>query len=115
MLFKPFQQLLAILAALCLIGVDCSQNCLADSADIVVYGGTSSGIIAAIQAKRMGKSVVLIEPSNHLGGLTTGGLGATDIGNKSAIGGLARDFYHRVWQHYQNDAAWTRETREQYE
>ena len=51
--------------------------------DVVVYGGTSAGIIAAIQAERMGKSVVLIEPSNHLGGLTTGGLGATDIGNKA--------------------------------
>ena len=62
----------------------------------------------------MGKSVVLIEPSNHIGGLTTGGLGATDIGNKAAIGGLARDFYHRVWRHYQNDAAWNRETRQQY-
>jgi hypothetical protein len=84
-------------------------------ADIVVYGGTSSGVVAALQARRMGKSVVLIEPSSHLGGLTTGGLGATDIGNKSAIGGLAREFYHRVWQYYQNDAAWTRETRRQYE
>src|SRR5436309_1515678 len=80
-----------------------------DTADIVVYGGTSSGIIAAIQARRMGKTVVLLEPSNHVGGLTTGGLGATDIGNKSAIGGLARDFYHRVWKHYQVDAAWNRE------
>jgi hypothetical protein len=77
--------------------------------DIVVYGGTSAGITAAIQAQRMGKSVALIEPSNHLGGLTTGGLGATDIGNKQAIGGLARDFYHRIWQYYQNDAVWTRE------
>src|SRR4051812_14137498 len=85
-----------------------------ETADIVIYGGTSSGTIAAVQAHRMGKSVVLIEPSNHIGGLTTGGLGATDIGNKSAIGGLAHDFYHRVWQHYQNDAAWTRETRQQY-
>jgi glycine/D-amino acid oxidase-like deaminating enzyme len=83
-------------------------------ADIVIYGGTSSGIIAAVQAHRLGKSVVLVEPSNHLGGLTTGGLGATDIGNKAAIGGLARDFYHRIWQHYENDAVWNRETRTQY-
>ena len=85
-----------------------------ENVDIVIYGGTSSGIVAAIQAKQMGKSVVLIEPSNHLGGLTTGGLGATDIGNKQAIGGLARDFYHRIWQHYQNDAAWVRETQAEY-
>jgi hypothetical protein len=85
-----------------------------ETVDVVIYGGTSSGIIAAVQAQRMGKSVVLIEPSNHIGGLTTGGLGATDIGNKVVIGGLAREFYHRVWQHYQNDTAWTRETRQQY-
>jgi hypothetical protein len=86
----------------------------ADAVDIVVYGGTSAGIVAAIQAKSMGKSVVLVEPSNHLGGLTTGGLGATDIGNKQVIGGLARAFYHRIWEHYQNDDAWVRETREAY-
>src|SRR5437773_2279696 len=50
--------------------------------DIVVYGGTSGGVIAAVQAVVMGKSVVLVEPGKHLGGLTSGGLGATDIGNK---------------------------------
>jgi len=86
----------------------------AEAVDIVVYGGTSSGIIAAIEAKRSGKSVVLIEPSNHLGGLTTGGLGATDIGNKGVIGGLARDFYHRIWKQYQDDAAWVHENRDAY-
>jgi predicted dehydrogenase len=84
------------------------------SVDIVVYGGTSAGIIAAIQAKRMGKSVALIEPSNHLGGLTTGGLGATDIGNKQVIGGLARDFYRRVRTYYENDQAWIHERRDAY-
>lgn len=82
--------------------------------DVLVYGGTSSGIVAAIQARRMGKSVLLIEPSNHLGGLTTGGLGATDIGNKAVIGGLARDFYHRIWRYYGSNDAWTFETRDQY-
>lgn len=85
-----------------------------ESFDIVIYGGTSSGIVAAVEAKRLGKSVVLIEPSRHLGGLTTGGLGATDIGNKQAIGGLARDFYHRVWKFYRNDAAWVHGTRAAY-
>lgn len=50
--------------------------------DIVIYGGTSAGVAAALQSSRMGKSVVLIEPSNRIGGLTTGGLGQTDIGNK---------------------------------
>jgi NADPH-dependent 2,4-dienoyl-CoA reductase/sulfur reductase-like enzyme len=82
--------------------------------DLVIYGGTSGGIAAAIQAARMGKTAVLIEPTQHLGGLTTGGLGATDIGNKQAIGGVAREFYGRVWKHYNDPANWTRETREQY-
>jgi hypothetical protein len=82
--------------------------------DVVVYGGTSAGITASIQAQRMGKSVVLLEPSNHLGGLTTGGLGATDIGNKRVIGGLARGFYRRVFEHYQNDDMWLHESREEY-
>ncbi|MGH7139732.1 MAG: FAD-dependent oxidoreductase [Pirellulales bacterium] len=75
--------------------------------DVVVYGGTSAGVAAAVQAARLGKSVVLIEPARHLGGLTSGGLGATDIGNKGAIGGLSRDFYRRVGKHYGTDEAWT--------
>ncbi|MHB8971778.1 MAG: FAD-dependent oxidoreductase [Pirellulaceae bacterium] len=74
--------------------------------DVVIYGGTSAGVAAAIQVQRMGKIAVLIEPGEHLGGLTSGGLGATDIGNKQAIGGLAREFYRRVWQHYQRPEAW---------
>lgn len=82
--------------------------------DVVVYGGTSGGIVAAVQVARMGKSVVLVEPGKHLGGLTTGGLGATDIGNKGAIGGISREFYHRVFLHYQKPDAWKQETPEQY-
>jgi hypothetical protein len=102
------------LAAIVLSVVLCVRVDGAETADIIIYGGTSSGIIAAIQAQRMGKSVILIEPSKHLGGLTTGGLGATDIGNKQAIGGLARQFYYLVSLYYQNDAAWTHETRDDY-
>jgi hypothetical protein len=83
--------------------------------DVVVYGGTSGGLIAAIQAAKMGKSTVLIEPGRHLGGLTSGGLGATDIGNKKAIGGLSREFYHRIWQHYQQTSAWKQETAQDYQ
>ena len=64
--------------------------------EIVIYGGTSSGIAAAIQSSRMGKSVVLIEPTNRIGGLTTGGLGQTDIGKKQAIGGISREFYENI-------------------
>lgn len=84
------------------------------SYDIVIYGGTSAGIAAAIQSSRMGKSVVLIEPSNHLGGLTTGGLGATDIGNKQAIGGISREFYQNIKKHYDNPENWLLQTREEY-
>ena len=84
------------------------------SYDVVVYGGTSGGVTAAIQTAKLGKTVVLIEPTKFLGGLTTGGLGATDIGNKKAIGGMSREFYHRIWQFYQNDKAWVQQTREQY-
>ena len=69
-------------------------------ADLCIYGGTASGVAAAVQAARMGKTAVIAEFGNHLGGLTSGGLGATDIGNKAAIGGIAREFYHRVALHY---------------
>jgi hypothetical protein len=79
--------------------------------DVVVYGGTSAGVAAAVQAARMGKNVVLIEPGKHLGGLTSGGLGATDIGNKGAIGGLSREFYQRIRKYYQDDAVWKQEKR----
>ncbi|MFO7258162.1 MAG: FAD-dependent oxidoreductase [Bacteroidota bacterium] len=82
--------------------------------DVVVYGGTSGGIAAAIQCSRMRKSVVLIEPSQRLGGLTTGGLGQTDIGNKSAIGGIAREFYQNIRKHYDDPANWKWQRREEY-
>jgi len=82
--------------------------------DVCVYGGTAAGVTTAIQSRRMGKTVVLLESGNHLGGMTSGGLGATDIGNKAAIGGLARDFYHRVAHHYAREDAWYFEPREDY-
>jgi hypothetical protein len=68
--------------------------------DICVYGGTSGGVIAAVQGDRLGKSVSLAVFDTQLGGLTSGGLGATDVGNKDTIGGLAREFYRRVGSHY---------------
>ncbi|MEM8489160.1 MAG: FAD-dependent oxidoreductase [Bacteroidota bacterium] len=83
-------------------------------ADLIVYGGTSAGVVAAVQASRMGNSVILVGPDIHLGGLTAGGLGWTDSGNTEAIGGVAREFYHRIWQHYQQEEAWVWETQEEY-
>ncbi len=82
--------------------------------DVVVYGGTASGVIAAVQAKKLGKSVIVVSPDKHLGGLASGGLGFTDTGNKAVIGGLSRDFYHRVWQHYDQEKSWTWQKKAEY-
>jgi len=82
--------------------------------DVVVYGGTSGGIAAALQVKRMGGSVVVIEPTKRIGGLTTGGLGQTDIGNKAAIGGVSIEFYQRIRKHYSDEASWKWQPRESY-
>src|SRR5262245_56361659 len=84
------------------------------SCDIVIYGGTAGGVAAAVQGARMGKAVVLIEPGRHIGGLTSGGLGATDIGNKAAIGGISREFYRRLGAHYADDRSWKFQKREAY-
>jgi len=75
--------------------------------DVCVYGGTSAGVVAALTTARLGKSVVLVEPGRHLGGMTTGGLGYTDFGNKAVIGGISRDFYKQVGKHYGKEEAWT--------
>lgn len=82
--------------------------------DVVVYGGTSAGITAAIQASRLGKSVILLEPSKYLGGLSTSGLGYTDTGNKQAIGGLSREFYQRIKKSYDNPELWKYEKSDEY-
>lgn len=82
--------------------------------DIVIYGGTSAGVAAALQSSRMGKSVVLIEPTNRIGGLTTGGLGQTDIGNKQAIGGISREFYENIKKYYDDPKNWKWEKKSEY-
>ncbi|MDG4821347.1 FAD-dependent oxidoreductase [Asanoa sp. WMMD1127] len=70
------------------------------SADLVVYGATSGGLVAAIQARRMGRTALVLEPSTHLGGLTTGGLGQTDSGTAASIKGIAGEFYRRIHGKY---------------
>jgi len=75
--------------------------------DICIYGGTSSGIISATAGARLGLKVVVIEPGRHLGGLSSGGLGATDIGNKYAVTGIAREFYRKLGAHYKRFESWT--------
>ena len=83
-------------------------------ASIIVYGGTSSAITAAVQAKRMWKSVVVVSPDSRLGGMTSSGLGWMDTGKKEVIGGLAREFYHRVWRHYQSPDVWKWQRKEDF-
>ena len=98
-----FTKLILTILLILLILTGCSKIATtvpAGQYDIIVYGGTSGGVIAAIQADKMQKSVLLIEPTEHLGGLTISGLGATDIGNKNAIGGLSRQFYKNIYKHY---------------
>ncbi len=84
------------------------------SSDVVIYGGTSAAMAAAVQAKRMSKTVVIVCPEKHLGGLTAGGLGWTDSGRKEAVGGIAREFYQRLKKHYDRSDAWAFQKPEDY-
>ncbi|MCB0687980.1 MAG: FAD-dependent oxidoreductase [Saprospiraceae bacterium] len=100
-------------------GISCTEAVVpseheSGNADIIVYGGTSAAIIAAVEGVQSGKSVIVVSPDKHLGGMTSGGLGFTDTGNKAVIGGLSRDFYHRLWQHYNTDEAWKWQARSEY-
>lgn len=104
MIRKPF--FLTIFSLYLFFSCGNEQTQSTEEYDVVVYGATSAGVIAAYTAKTMGKSVLLIEPSKHLGGLTTGGLGYTDIGNKYAITGISRDFYRRLGEHYGKFEQW---------
>ena len=97
------------------INFSCQEND-SDSynADVIIYGGTSAAIIAAVEVKQSGKSVIVVSPDIHVGGLSAGGLGWTDTGKKEVIGGLSRDFYHRVYNHYLNEDAWRWMDKEEY-
>ena len=83
-------------------------------ADVIVYGGTCAAVTAAVQVVKSGKTVLVVSPDKHLGGLSSGGLGFTDTGNKSVIGGLAREFYHRVYLHYDTLDGWHWQKREEF-
>ncbi|MFT5734505.1 MAG: hypothetical protein ACI8WY_003187 [Planctomycetota bacterium] len=84
------------------------------SADVIIYGGTSAAVIAAVQAKKMGNSVIIVSPDQHLGGLSSGGLGWTDSGKKEAIGGLSLEFYQRIKSHYDRPESWRQQKSEDY-
>jgi hypothetical protein len=83
-------------------------------ADVIIYGGTSAAVVAAVEVMQSGKKAIIVSPDIHLGGLSSGGLGFTDTGNKATIGGLSREFYHRVWLLYNNPTSWKWERHEDY-
>ncbi len=88
-------------------GLQNAPQAAVHASDIVVYGGTSAGVAAAVAAAREGATVALVEPGRHLGGMTSGGLGWTDYGNQTVIGGMAREFYTRVGVKYGTAIRWT--------
>ncbi len=113
--FMPGMVLKGVILSLIVLFSGCSQPDQGENSyDIVVYGGTSAGLAAAIQASRMGKTVIVLEPGSRVGGLTTGGLGQTDIGNKQAIGGISREFYQNIKKYYSNPDHWNWQTQEEY-
>ena len=83
-----------------------SAEPLLEKTDVCVYGGTSGGVAAAVQAARMGKRVVLVEPGRHLGGMTSGGLAAVDIGDPRSVGGIAREYFTRLVASYGKELNW---------
>jgi hypothetical protein len=83
-------------------------------ADVIVYGGSSSAVSAAVQVSRMGKTVIIVSPDRHLGGLSSSGLGFTDTGNKAVIGGIAREFYQLIYRHYQHPDSWKWQKQSEY-
>lgn len=93
-----------------------SFNCasIAQNYDVVVYGSSSAGVIAAVQSAKMGKKTLLISVDKHIGGMTASGLGATDINKHTQIGGLSRVFYQKVYDYYLKSEAWTADERENY-
>jgi hypothetical protein len=84
-----------------LLAVSLSSHAATRNFDVIVYGGTAGGVVAAVSAAREGLNTALLEPGHHVGGMVSGGLGWTDYGKKEVIGGYALEFYLRVGQHYQ--------------
>ena len=111
--FKSFS-LLAFSIIVLLTLFSFSSNNHTYKADIIIYGGTSAAVMAAVEAVQSGKTVLVVSPDTHLGGLSSGGLGFTDTGDKTTIGGLSREFYHRIWLHYNEAASWNWQKHSEY-
>ncbi len=108
---------LSLLIAILLIlaGCDAPENQEEPvTADVIIYGGTSAAVASAVQVKRMGKSVIIVCPDKHLGGLTSGGLGWTDSGKKDSVGGFAKEFYGKVYDYYDKPTTWKWQQRSDY-
>ena len=97
-----------------LIFLSCKHSMNSLDADVIIYGGTSAAVISAVEVAQSGKSVIIVCPDIHLGGLTSGGLGFTDSGNTGSIGGIAREFYHRVWLYYNDSEVWKWQKQSEY-
>ncbi len=104
------------IAILVLSTVNCSRKDAGETfrADVIVYGGTSAAVTTAVQVHRMGLSVIIVSPDKHLGGMSSSGLGFTDTGNKEVIGGLAREFYQLIYDHYDKPESWNWQKRSEY-
>ena len=95
--------------ALVMLLISITTNAKAtESFDVVVYGATASGVMAAVAAAREGMHVALLEPGKHVGGMVSGGLSNSDVDNqKQLVGGLAQEFFVRAGEHYGQPIAWT--------
>jgi FAD dependent oxidoreductase len=112
-IMKPIIHL-SIISVMIILGCQSQPDKRTFKADVIVYGGTSSAVVAAVQVTRMGRSVIIVSPDSHLGGLSSSGLGFTDTGNKEVIGGLAREFYQLIYKHYENPEAWNWQKKSDY-
>jgi hypothetical protein len=77
--------------------------------DVAIFGATCAGVVAAIQCARSGKTVALVAQGTHVGGMCTNGLGWVDLKDSTIIGGITKEYFHNLWQYYEQDANWTRE------
>jgi hypothetical protein len=107
---------LLLSVAICISATYCKADKKIDEfkADVIVYGGTSAAVTTAVQVVRMGKSVIIVSPDKHLGGMSSSGLGFTDTGNKAVIGGLAREFYQLIYKHYLKPESWIWQKQSEY-
>ncbi len=109
------KRIFTLIIAIAVLAVCCnSEKSETIKADVIIYGGTSAAVSAAVQVVRMGHSVIVVSPDKHLGGMSSSGLGFTDTGNKAVIGGIAREFYQLLYQHYMKPESWKWQKQSEY-